>query len=131
MAIPLPTLDTKGNVTDPSLKMQWLLSYLVTTEASQTNLHRGRVLSIPDMNRKFGNDPMSFAKTIEEALKRSLDVYFDDSQVYATHEPMSDLTKYKLVIKARALEAGIWYDLSEILLVSKDKVERVAELHNV
>lgn len=131
MARPVLTIDTKGAIHDPSLKLQWLLSYFITTERSQTNLFGGRCLSLPDINRKYIDDPPVYRKTLEEAFKRLLDVYFDDVQTFVNEEPLDDPGKMKLTIKANVLQEGQWYGLSESLIVSQDKVQRVAELYTL
>lgn len=131
MARPLLTMDTRGQIYDANMKLQWLLSYMLTTEASQSNLFMYRILSIPDINRRYNNDIAQFKRTLEEGYKRLLEVYFDECEVFVDDKPMEDPSKVKIILKANALQDGAWYGLSEALLVTNDKVTRVAEFHNV
>lgn len=131
MARPLLTMDTRGQIYDANMKLQWLLSYMLTTEASQSNLFMYRILSIPDINRRYNNDIAQFKRTLEEGYKRLLEVYFDECEVFVDDKPMEDPSKVKIILKANALQDGVWYGLSEALLVTNDKVTRVAEFHNV
>lgn len=131
MARPIPTMDTKGLIYDPNMKLQWLLSYFITTEASQTNIYKQRNLSLPDINREFHDDPSAYKAVMEDAFKRMLEAYFDEAEVYVKEEPMEEPGKMKLIIRASARQDGQSYGLSEALIVTKDKVQRVAELYNV
>lgn len=130
MARPLPTMDTRGQIRDPQMKLQWILSYFITTEQSQTNLFQHRVLSLPDINRKYNDNIIVFKQTIEEALKRLLDAYFDSSEVFVDDRPSDQVGKMTIIIKANAQQDGKWYGLSESLAVSNEEISKVTEFSN-
>ena len=131
MSSPLPTLDTKGVVSDPLMKLQWILSHLITTEQSQTNAHRNLVFSLPDLIRRTGNNEPELRRELEYRLKSTLERYFDSTIInVSTRDLPNNGAAFEVVLRVQVLQDEQWHDLSHSLTVIRDKLEIVTEFNS-
>lgn len=121
------TLDSRGEVTDPYQKIQLLLAYLVSTQASQSNIFRSEIVSLPDIIRRKGQDKIGMRSEIETAIRATFANYFDSVTTDVTIDDTDD-SKFSIVIRAQVTQYGQTYDMANTLAASHDKLEIVSEL---
>lgn len=124
------TLDSRGIVTDPYQKVQLLLAYLVATQASQSNVFRDSIISIPDIIRRKGQDKLGMKSEIENAIKTTFINYFDTVDVDVGIDDKTDELegRFNIVIQAQVTQYRKTYDIANTLAASHDKIELVSEL---
>lgn len=129
MSRPVITVDSKGLINDPAQKVEWLITYLISTEASQSNVHRSGLISIHDIIRKHGHDRLEMKRAIEAALESTFDGYFDTTMVDVTTREIRDRpNEFEVVIKCKVEQNKKWYDVANSLTVTNDKIALVTEI---
>lgn len=129
MSNSIVTLDTRGVIDDPLTKLQWILTYLVSTETSQTNAHSNLIFSLPDAIRRHGDNEVGLRDEVQSRLQGVFERYFDSVNVdVSTNDLPNDPSKFEIVIRARVLQNNQWYDLAHSLYVIRDKLELVTEV---
>lgn len=130
MSTALITLDSRGIVEDPDQKIERILSYLLTTEASQSNIHRGQLISIPDTMRKYGHDIVSMKTEMENLLENCFRGYFDNIMVDVTIKPSDQEDgRLNVVIQAKVEQDGRWHDVAKALSATNQTIQLVSEFN--
>lgn len=128
MSTTLVTLDSRGIVEDPDQKIERILSYLITTEASQSNAHRQQLISIPEILMKSGTNMVDIKNKLENALESSFEGYFTNVMLDITVDPSkTDPSKLVVIIRAKVEQDGKWHDVAKALTASNDIVKLVSE----
>lgn len=128
MSSALITLDSRGIVEDPEQKIERILTYLLVTEASQSNVHRDQLISIPDIMRRYGNDTIEIKNAIEIALENCFAGYFTNVLLDISVNPSSknDGTLV-VVIQVKVEQDGKWFDVAKALTATNDVIRLVTE----
>ncbi len=128
MSSALITLDSRGIVEDPEQKIERILTYLLVTEASQSNVHRDQLISIPDIMRRYGNDTIEIKNAIEIALENCCAAYFTNVLLDISVNPSSknDGTLV-VVIQVKVEQDGKWFDVAKALTATNDVIRLVTE----
>ena len=128
MSSALITLDSRGIVEDPEQKIERILTYLLVTEASQSNVHRDQLISIPDIMRRYGSDTIEIKNAIELALENCFAGYFANVLLDVSVNPSSknDGTLV-VVIQVKVEQDGKWYDIAKALTATNDVIRLVTE----
>lgn len=130
MCTALITLDSTGIIEDPDQKIERILTYLLTTEASQSNVHRDELISIPDTMRRYGSDIVSMKSEMENILEECFRGYFDNTMVDVTIKPSeSDDGRLNVIIQAKVEQNGKWYDVAKALTATNDTIKIVSEFN--
>lgn len=130
MSTALITLDSTGIIEDPDQKIERILTYLLTTEASQSNVHRDELISIPDTMRRYGSDIVSMKSEMENILEECFRGYFDNTMVDVTIKPSeSDDGRLNVIIQAKVEQNGKWYDVAKALTATNDTIKIVSEFN--
>lgn len=128
MSTTLTTLDSRGIIEDPDQKIERILSYLIITEASQSNAHRRQLVSIPDILMKCGTNQVAIKNAMEAALESAFEGYFTNVLLdLSVTTGIKDPTKLVVVIRAKVEQDGKWHDVAKALTVSNDVVKLVSE----
>ena len=128
MSTTLITLDSRGIVEDPDQKIERILSYLITTEASQSNVHRQQLTSIPAILMKSGTDMVAIKNKLENALESALEGYFTSVLLdISVDQSTIDPSKLIVIIRANVEQDGKWHDVAKALTASNDIVQLVSE----
>ena len=128
MSTSLITLDARGIVEDPDQKIERVLAYMLATEASQSNVHRDQLTSIPDIIRRHGSDMVSLKTAMENALENSLRGYFDNVLVdLDTRLSESEPGKILMTIRAKVEQSGKWHDVAKALTSTNDTIKLITE----
>lgn len=129
MAIDLPTLSSAGFVSDPAVKLERLVSYFFITDYSQSNQHHGRVASLPYLIKAHGTNPDILVDRIQVALENMLSSYFDAVNVEVREEdPLLSNPVYNIVLEGTVTQDGKRYDISKLLNISHNTLNKVSEL---
>lgn len=83
---PMVTLDTDGFLTDPAKISARLLNYFFWSDASQSNIFRGAVASLPGIISNNPNNIQAIKDGIEIALNRLFSAHFDEVNIVISHE---------------------------------------------
>lgn len=124
------TLDSRGEVTDPYQKIQLLLSYMIATQASQSNIFRSAIVSVPDIIRRKGQDKIGMRSEMETVIKATFLNYFDSVNIDVTIDDTTDAanSQFSIVIAVQVTQHGKTYDIANTLAATHDKVAIVSDL---
>lgn len=129
MSVGVITMSSIGVVEDPEKKIPWIISYLLSTEQSQTNLNRNSVVSLHDIVRRFGQNEPMMKTTIEEVLSETLRNYYDQANVEVSiRHKYEDPSKFDVVIACKVRYNERWYDVATALVKEHDKLSMLAEV---
>lgn len=78
---PVPSLSSRGWVSDVIGKMDMLLANFLTSDYSQTELYLGNISSMQYLVKVYGNDPRTFSQELQRKLEDYIGRYFDAVQV--------------------------------------------------
>ena len=128
MSTPLITLDSQGLVEDPNQKVERILTYLLSTEASQSNVHLPQLISIPDILRKYGSDHIEIKNALQSALEECFRGYFTNTlvDVVVKNSTKNDGT-LNVFIQAKVEQNNKWYDVAQSLSATNDIIKLVSE----
>lgn len=79
MSVSLPTLGTSGWVKDVATKADYVLSCFLSTNRSQSVLHREENTSLQYLLKKFANDMVGLETELLRVLNNKLQVAFGES----------------------------------------------------
>ena len=129
MSVNIITVDSKGLISDPEAKIQWILSHLIATEASQSNLHRFENVSLVNIIRQAGNDKLLLRELMEQALKKVFDKFYDSSQVsIITKDNPDDVSRFDLLVTVKVKQDNKWYDVADTLIVDHEKIQKLTSV---
>ena len=89
MYTPVPSMSTSGWISDPSSKLDRLLSYYFISRADQDALNVKTVYSINYLLAKNSYNPIQACEEIQINLKQYLQPYFQSVTVTATSDAES------------------------------------------
>lgn len=131
MSINLPTLSTAGYIKDPAQVLDTLLSYFFVADYSQSNAHYGNVSSLPYIIKDKSNDISGLKRSIETALERLLDGYYDTTNIYVTVEQKNiNAESYDIKVSGTVTLNGKTYGLAKLVSVANDRLIKTANLTN-
>ncbi len=79
MGTSIPTLSSKGWVKTIEEKGDFVLSYFITTEQSQSVLYQGKLISLQYLVQRYGNDEVTLQAEVGKALEQLMRGYFGES----------------------------------------------------
>lgn len=118
MGIPVPTLSDLGWVTNPTVKMDKLLSHLFEADVIQSYTFKGSVSSIQGIIAQYGHDINALVAQLRSKLEKYLQAYYDVATVELTANtnPSENPTdKITLVMYATVVEDGQQYSVGKLL----------------
>ena len=132
MGNPLPTLSSSGFVSGIAEKADRLMSYYFTSEASQSNLYRGEVTSLPKQIQLLGNDEAALAARIRTELERLFGNYFDGVEVnVSTDIPnTADPNRINVTVSATLIDGGQQYSLGRLINVVNSRIAKIIDINN-
>lgn len=128
----LPSLSTDGFITHGKALLDNLLTYYILTDAAQTYLFHGKLLSLPYTYAKYVNEPEFFAKAVEEDIKYLLDRYFKANDVIVkAYEENNSKTYYYVIINASVIDDdGRKFDLTLVNYIYNGKSKKITKFNN-
>lgn len=131
--IPVPTLDTKGWVTDLSSKIDTLLGHFVSSDAEQSNVYRGSVANLQNIVENYNNDPNSAADAISRAVQLYLGRYYQNVVAdarFALEDEVESQTTVKITLSLNFTEEGVAYTANRLLTYFNGKFKEITEVNN-
>lgn len=115
---PIVTADTAGIITDVRAGMLYLFKCFISSEASQSNLYRDAVSSLPALIKQNPNDPQGLSAAAGRGLQALYGAHFDapnvNTSIKNTAVDGTD-TRYNLQMSVEVIENGQTYHLSNVL----------------
>jgi hypothetical protein len=119
--IPVPSLDTRGFITDGVTKFSMLMAHIFIADYNQTSLYPGMVTSLPKIIEQAGQDPSTIAATIQQAISSYLSAYYHSSTV-VVNIPNADLSALKVNVDIQVEDEGTVVQSQTWQFVSKNNV---------
>lgn len=117
MAAPYPSIDG-GYITDPSKKLDCLMSDFFEAEHSQSYLFFTQVTSFPYILQQYQSDPNEIINQLRLRLRPYLLRYFDDVDVECAISDNDTTTSYSIRLYVEVQQDGA----TPVNLVSRIKV---------
>jgi len=138
----VPTLSTKGWVTDAYYKADVILSYFFLSDASQSNVYFGRIATLPNCIKEAGNDDLALKNSINTALTQMFTSrvdskgkptgYFDNAVVDVTvkRTETGDSVNQDISISIILTEGEKKYSLGKLVNVSNSTIKTIIDINN-
>jgi hypothetical protein len=129
---PVPTVTSKGWVTDAAGKADLLLSYAFTSQYSQTSLYPGQVTSLQFMVQQWGNSPMQIQNLMSQAFEIYFTRYYDRALVAITVIDPTSLVDGRLTVQlnAEVTQDGVTYSVGRLVSFLNSTIVRIMNLNN-
>ena len=108
---PIPTLSSKGFVTDPVQGMVELYKLFCASEFSQSNLFE--VHSYKNLLRYLDADRSTFTDKFIQALRSLYEAYYERVDVDVRLQQVSNDGRYNIIISVDCVDGGMPYTLSQ------------------
>ena len=128
----LPTLSSSGFVSGIAEKADRLMSYYFASEASQSNLYRGEITSLPKQIQLLGNDEAALSTRIRTELERLFGNYFDGVEVNVNTDipNAADPNRINVTVSATLIEGGQQYSLGRLINVVNSRIAKIIDINN-
>lgn len=127
MAEVLVTLDRLGYVSEVAYKADMLMAFFLSSEASQSILHRDRISSAPNIIKRCAGDARELETQFTTALKQLYGAYYDavdltvtvtgNAEAYSGSEVILNI-KIAMTLK----QAGTTHSLGRLLAIVNNKI---------
>ena len=77
----IATLGREGVITDPAKGLNYIMSCFFFSKFSQTVIYKGNVISLSNIIKQAGDDPLQLTRALEESITSLLDRYFKTVRV--------------------------------------------------
>ena len=125
----VPSLSTSGWITDPKMMLSTILSYVLTSENSQSVIYADKITSLAYIVAKFQNDQNEMAAQTERYLNAIYQKYFPTTTVAISYDtPVNG--KYNLFISVDVTSNGIPYDLAVVASVNNGVLSNIINVLN-
>lgn len=127
---PVPTLSPDGWVRSSQLKCDYLLSYFLLSQYSQTYIYRNQIKSFVWILAQYKNDLNKISAETEKALNDLFSSYFDSAQSVVETRKL-DNGKAEVYISVRVTDhENKTLDVAKTVSTMDSKVVRIANLNN-
>lgn len=119
-----------GWVEDPEMTLNHIFTYYLLTDAAQTLLFEGEVISLSKTYYKFINDPVGMAGQVMTDLQQLLGKYFSQVDVICTAKE-STKKHYGIAIRAAVTtEDNTRLELSKVMEIDTAHLRKVISVNN-
>lgn len=126
MGHPVPSLSAEGFIRAVDRKCDRILMNAFASDASQSNVFSGSVVSIQDIIYRHSDDVSAAGTTIANALQTVLRAYFDTASVSASVKELSDKPgRYDISITGTVVENMRKYDFGRQVETANGLVQRI------
>lgn len=128
----LPTVSTSGWVDDIAEKADRLLAYYFVSDFSQSNLHRGLVVSLPQQIQELGHDPDALQRGMQSSLEGYIGQYFESAQVSvdATIPNPADPSRIQVTVGIIVTENGVRHSVGKLIQATNGKIADIININN-
>lgn len=125
----LPTLSTNGWIETVDGKADYLMSYFLTSQYSQSYLYRGHVASLPYIVAVYGHDGIELKLRINNQLSELFDPFFDEVDL-SVEVTLVDENSYDIRVICTFIENNVRYDLAHLIKSSGGVINKIIKLSN-
>ena len=130
MTAVVPSLSEQGWITDSYKILNNIVSYYILTDAAQTLVFEGNLISLPETYYKYINQPVEMASAIKSDLDKMISRYFPIAEVNTEAKAMTD-SQYAILLYAAAVtEDGTRIELSKVVEISTTGLRKIIEVNN-
>lgn len=130
MTAVIASLSEQGWITDNAKILNNIVSYYILTDAAQTLLFEGNLVSLPQTYYNYINDPVSMASAVKSDLDKLISRYFAIADVNTEAKQLTD-SKYGILLYAAAVtDDGTRIDLSRVVEISTTGLRKIIEVNN-
>lgn len=134
MASPVPTMSTKGWLTEPHEKGQQLMAWFMMSRPTQSMTFVGNVSSMSELVVKYGKSPGALCDHTKIVLDQYFGRYFDAVDTEVKEIPMPGETaqhgRYQIQITVTAVEGQQRINVMEGAEIGDNSFTRVRNLIN-
>ena len=124
------SLSEQGWITDSYKILNNIVSYYILTDAAQTLVFEGNLISLPETYYKYINQPVEMASAIKSDLDKMISRYFPIAEVNTEAKAMTD-SQYAILLYAAAVtEDGTRIELSKVVEISTTGLRKIIEVNN-
>lgn len=125
------SLSEDGYVTDPARMLEYLVSYYILSEASQSVSFQGSIINLPETYYLYLHDPDSMANAVRSDLERLLSKYYTIVDVSAYARKISEDSTYAIVIGVSVVtDEGKKVELSRVAELSTAGLRNIINVNN-
>lgn len=126
----MASLSEQGWVSDGKTILANVVSNYLLTDAAQSLLFSGSIISLPQTYYLHIHDPDAMASAVNSDLTRLLSYYFAQVDVSAIAKQLSG-KQYAVALKVSVIsDEGVRYDLARIMEIDSDSLRKIIELAN-
>lgn len=130
MTAVIASLSEQGWISDSYKILNNTVSYYILTDAAQSLMFEGNLISLPETYYKYINQPVEMASAVKTDLEKMLSRYFSVAEVNTEAKALSD-SKYAILLYAAAVtEDGTRIELSKVVEISTTGLRKIIEVNN-
>lgn len=128
----VPTVSTSGWVDNIPEKADRLLSYYFVSDFSQSNLHRGQILSLPAQLQQNGHDPLALRQAMKSELENYFGQHFDSVVVDVDTETPNpqDPNRIQVTVGVIITHQGRQYSLGRLVRTINSTIVDIIDINN-
>lgn len=131
MAAAVPTLTTKGWLTEPNEKAEQLMAWFMVAEHTQSKTFFGNISSFSELVVRHGKSPLAMTENTKIQLESYLGRYFDYVEVEVRDFPLPGESEFNgrfmISIRVTATQDGARINLLEKAEINNSVFKRVVE----
>lgn len=131
--IPVPSLSTRGWVSEPAAKIDLLLAHFFVADFNQTYLYPGRVISLPRLLQKNGSDIEGLMSDMKDSLFNYISRYYESVDIEVTSATDLDVdpkVAIELVITITVVENAVGVSYARLMKAVDGKLDKIIVLNN-
>lgn len=131
MSQKVPSLSTSSWVNGVGEKADKILSYFFLSENLQSQLYAGNISSLPQIIQQYGDQQITLASKIEDALNKMLGGYFDSAQTQARVKVIDgDESKLEILVDGIVTQDGVPYNIAKEIKATNSVIETIMDVNN-
>jgi len=118
------SLSRKGYLTDMGEKADRIYAYYLSNDFSQSELYRGKVVSLQSTIQQAGSDAQALQDQVRTDLQRMFSAAFDHASVAitVTDTAFDGSHRFNIAIDVTVTDNGVTQSLGTLLLQSQDGI---------
>lgn len=126
MGASVPTLTAEGMVKAVDRKCDRILMNMFASDAGQSNVFSGQVVSIQDIIYKYSDDVKAAGDAVAAKVELVLKRYFDAATVRAVVTELPDKpSRYDISIRGSVVELSRRYDFGRMVESANGMVQKI------
>lgn len=132
MSAVIPTLSTAGFVSDTPTMLDRMLAYYLTSDFSQSNIFKGKILSLQKQIQSYQHDRRQLETQIRDDLIGYFGSVSDSASVKVTTELPNpdDPNRINVTVDAVVVKNGVNYSLGRLIETQDSITRKIINLNN-